>query len=300
MREIVAISAGDLCADIVPSLGAGLARFDLTRGGRRRPIFRPWPEKGTDDPNSLAAYVLVPWSNRISGGGFEFGGRFHPLEPNFPTEPLPLHGNGWTSEWTLVEAAADWVTLELPSEGPGPFRYLARLRYELTSETLTVRLDVTNRAQTALPYGLGFHPWLPRTLDTRLQAHAETIWLEDERHLPIRRIPVMERPDWNFDSLRLLPNGWINNGFEGWDRRAHIEWPSRGLSLSINASERLGSYLLYSPSRKAPFFCFEPVSHIVDAHNLPGGPAANGLVFLTTNEMAGISCRFSPSPIVES
>ena len=60
MRDTVAISARDLRAEIVPSLGAGLARFDIMQNGRREPIFRPWPDQGCDDPNSLAAYVLVP------------------------------------------------------------------------------------------------------------------------------------------------------------------------------------------------------------------------------------------------
>ena len=160
--------------------------------------------------------------------------------------------------------------------------------------SLTVRLSVTNRAEAALPYGLGFHPWLPRTSDTRLLAPSQTVWLEDEKHLPIGSLPVAERPEWNFAKMRGLPGGWINNAFAGWDRRARIEWPSRDLSLSIEASERLGAYLLYSPGRDLPFFCFEPVSHVVDAHNLPGGPAANGLAILAAGETVEVSCRFCP------
>ena len=294
MRETVAISAGDLLAEIVPSLGANLARFDILRNGGREPIFRPWPEQGTDDPNSLAAYVLVPWSNRISGGGFIFGGKFHPLEPNFPPEPFPLHGNGWTSEWTLVETAADRVALELASDGPGPFCYQAKITYALSLTALSVRLEVTNRAAITLPFGFGLHPWLPRTPDTRLKAQAETIWLEDARHLPTRKIPTRERPEWNFDLPHLLPDGWINNGFDGWNGTALMEWPSRGLSLGIEASDMLRTYILYSPGRDVSFFCFEPVSHVVDAHNLPGGPKANGLAILASSEKAEISCRFSP------
>jgi hypothetical protein len=41
MRATVAISAGDLYAEIVPSLGAGLARFDIIRDSGHEPIFRP-------------------------------------------------------------------------------------------------------------------------------------------------------------------------------------------------------------------------------------------------------------------
>jgi aldose 1-epimerase len=43
----------------------------------------------------------------------------------------------------------------------------------------------------------------------------------------------------------------------------------------------LGTLILYSPSAQAPFLCLEPVSHPVDAHNLPGQP---GLVRLAQGE----------------
>jgi aldose 1-epimerase len=223
-----------------------------------------------------------------------FQGRFHPLEPNFPPEPCPLHGNGWLSEWAVVEQTTDRVILELASQGPGAFRYLARTTYALSVTALSVHLEVINHAPAAFPFGLGFHPWFPRTPDMQLQAHAEAIWLEDARHLPTRKISISERPDWNFDLPRPLPANWINNGFDGWNGAAWIEWPSRHLSLAIEGSYPLRSYILYSPSGDAPFFCFEPVSHVVDAHNLPGGPEANGLVTLAPNERMEISCRFSP------
>jgi aldose 1-epimerase len=103
MRKTITIAAGGLRAEIVPSLGGGLAHLDMLGDRSPVPIFRPWPEGGTDDPNRLASYVLVPWSNRISGRGFRFEGRFHPLEPNFPGEPFPLHGKwldiGMDSIW---------------------------------------------------------------------------------------------------------------------------------------------------------------------------------------------------------
>ena len=68
MRDTVTISAGALRAEIVPSLGGGLTRFDLVDGATVLPVFRPWPDGGADNPNQLACYVLVPWSNRISLG----------------------------------------------------------------------------------------------------------------------------------------------------------------------------------------------------------------------------------------
>jgi aldose 1-epimerase len=294
MRETIGIAAGDLAAVIVPSLGGALARFDLIRDGAPLPLFRPWPDAGTDDPGRLASIVLVPWSNRISGGGFEFGGRFHPLAANFPGEPFPIHGIGWTSSWSVTARSAARATLELLSDGPGPYRYRAVLDYALDVSSLTMSLSVTNEADIALPFGAGFHPWLPRTPGTQLIAPAASVWLEDADHLPTGSVPVSTREDWDFSLPQTLPPGWVNNGFAGWNRRATVEWRDRGLALDIAASNRLNTYVLYSPGREADFFCFEPLSHVVDAHNLPGGPAANGLAVLAPGETLSASCRFSP------
>lgn len=293
MRDTIAIAAGPLRAEIVPSLGGGLARFDRIDGEAPTPIFRPWPEEGTDDPNQLACYVLVPWSNRISGGGFAFGDQFHRLEPNFGAEPSPLHGNGWMSPWRLTAADAASASLKLSAPGPGPFRYDASLGYALEAKTLTMALAVTNRAPTALPYGLGFHPWLPRTAATRLQTPASAVWMEDSRHLPAGPAPVALPEAWDFSRLRALPARWINNGFAGWNGRARIAWPDRHLVLDVTACEAFSTFILFSPGSDADFFCFEPVSHPVNAHNLPGGPRENGLAVLLPGESVSVECRFS-------
>jgi len=292
--ETLVIQSSDLRAEIAPSLGGGLARFEMIKGEAALPVFRPWPKAGTNDPNQLASYVLLPWSNRISSGGFDFEGRFHALEPNFPGEPCPLHGNGWTSEWRLIEHFDDKTTLALTSDGPGPFRYEASLAYEMELGCMTMRLSVKNRAELTLPFGLGFHPWLPRTERTQLYAPVQKVWLEDARHLPTECISIEDSPEWDFSRSRRLPQGWINNGFVGWSSKAEIIWPERGLVLTIEASRELSTYLVYSPGATADFFCFEPVSHSVDAHNLPGGPAANGLKVLAPGESFEAACRFMP------
>ena len=55
-------------------------------------------------------------------------------------------------------------------------------------------------------------------------------------------------------------------------------------AFTFTASAVLSTYLVYSPSRSADFFCFEPVSHPVDAFNLPGEPTSHGLVILEVGE----------------
>ncbi len=291
-RATVRLEVGSLSVEVVPSIGGGLARFDLARGGRRVEVFRAWPEGGSTDPNSLGLYVLAPWSNRISGGGFAFGGTFHALAPNVAGEPCPIHGDAWQEPWPIESHDDRHVRMVRDAAGPGPYRYRAQLDYGLFSYGLSARLKLTNRGDQPLPFGAGFHPWLPRTQGTRLEAAAEGVWLEDARHLPTERVPVASRPDWNFARPRALPAAWINNGFTGWNRRATVTWDDRDLALDILASPPIGTYILFSPSGDASFFCFEPVTHAVDAHNLPPGPEAHGLVVLGPGDAVIAECRF--------
>jgi aldose 1-epimerase len=288
----VRLAAGSLVAEIIPSLGGGVARFDVLCGGERIEVFRAWPNGGTEDPNTLGLYVLVPWSNRISGQGFNFGGAFHPLLPNVLGESCPIHGDGWLSSWRISSNDDRCVRLEREANGPGPYSYGALLDYALDTDGMTIRLAATNLAAIPLPFGLGFHPWLPRTPATQLLAPAKSVWLEDARHLPTERVAVARYPEWDFSSFRSLPAGWINNGFVGWNGRAVIRWEDRSLALEVEARPPLSNFILYSPSANATFFCFEPVSHAVDAHNLTPGPEAHGLVVLAPGRTLAAECCF--------
>src|SRR5262249_11836912 len=141
----------------------------------------------------LASQVLVPWSNRVSGGGFSFRGKRYRLDPNLEGEPYPIHGNGFALPWDVVDRAPTTAVLSLDSNGPGPFRYAATLSYGVAEGALSMSLAVENTGEEALPFGLGFHPWIVRTPETRLQAAAAGVWLEDDRHLPKGTKPVTIR-----------------------------------------------------------------------------------------------------------
>ena len=282
---------------VVPDLGAGLASYDLVSDGRREPLFRPCRDLTRATPFDLANNLLVPWSNRVSGGGFQFDGRFHPLQPNLAGEPAPIHGNGFSSIWEVAEATAAGATLTFDSDGPGPFRFAAEVRYVLESGALRIAMKVTNRGLDKLPFGLGMHPWLPRTSGTTLHAGATMVTLEDDLHLPAGQVSVASRQEWDFSTPRRLPDGWINNDFSPWEGHAEIVWTDRGLRLSIEAEKALSAYIVYSPAFGADFFCFEPVTHLVDAHNRSGGPEANGLTILDGGDDLATACRFVPARI---
>jgi aldose 1-epimerase len=294
---LITLSDGVAEAIVAPDLGAGLASYDLVGAAGRAPIFRPCRNPCGSRPFDLASNLLVPWSNRISGGGFRFGGRFHPLEPNVPGEPHPIHGNGFSSAWSVENASTERLELSLTSNGPGPFCYEARATYALEGGAMNMGLWLRNLGPEPLPFGLGFHPWLIRTPQTLLLAKAERVTLENSDHLPAGQVSVFSRPEWDFTEPRRLPPAWINNAFVGWDGCARVLWAERNLALDIVANPPLTTYIVYSPAGDSDFFCFEPVSHVIDAHNLPGGASANGLTLLVPQETMSITCKFRPLSI---
>jgi aldose 1-epimerase len=292
MLETLRLEAGPLSAEVIPSVGGGIARFDLACNGGVKELFRAWPTGGSLDPNALGLYILAPWCNRISGGGFWFSGVFHPLAPNLAGEPFPIHGDAWQAPWSVQSRDDRRVRLMHNAQGTGPFKYLAQLDYSLAADGLSAKLAITNQASEALPYGAGFHPWLPRTAGTRLSAPAQSVWLEDERHLPTENVLISSRAEWDFSNTRALPRGWINNGFSGWNGRATILWEDRDIALDISTSPPINAYILYSPSAEASFFCFEPVTHAVNAHNLSAAPETHGLRTLACGATLVAQCQF--------
>lgn len=290
--ETLRLEAGPLSLEIIPALGGGVARFDLASARGAVEIFRARREGAGLGPNGPGLYALAPWSNRISGGGFWFDGIFHPLIANVAGEAFPIHGDAWQASWRVEGRENRRVRMSHAARGFGPFSYGAQLDYELFDDRLAVRLEIANQAAAALPYGAGFHPWLPRTPGTRLRAPARSVWLEDERYLPTENVAIAARPEWDFAHSRALPAGWINNGFRGWDGRATVVWEDRGVALDILASSPIDTYIVYSPGADSSFFCFEPVTHAVDAHNLAPGPEAHGLRVLAPGAMLVAQCVF--------
>ncbi len=271
---------------LAPELGGAIAAFDALLPGGPTPVLRAWD--GAPEPFSLACNVLTPFSNRISGGGFTFEGAFHPVPRNLDGQDFPIHGDGFQRPWEVGAASATELRLRLDTGGIGPFRYAATLDYRLEDGALISELTLTNRGPR-LPFGGGFHPWLPRRPGTALSFPATGFWTEDDRHLPRAHLSVRESPEMDFSMTRPLPDGWINTAFTGWTRRACVQQPELGIAVEIS-SPTLDVAIVYSPGRAADFFCFEPVSHAVDAINQDSFP---GLKVLGAGEAITLAMRIN-------
>ena len=288
--DTVTLANAHLRAQVAPAIGGGLARFDVLSGGAPRALLRGFDcASGGPDPtpSQLACFPLVPWSNRIGNSGFEFEGSRIDLAPNRAGEPCPIHGEGWQQAWTIDSRSADSVQLTLDRRANLPFSYEALLRYSLRGAGLDVRLEVRNRGSAVLPFGLGLHPWLPRSRGVLLRAGASAAWQRGADGLPTQQIVIPQ--EWDFSHARGLPENGIDNVFSGWNGVAEILWPETGQRLRITAD--MGYYIVYTRPG-ADFFCFEPVDHMINAHNLEGGPARNGLSLLAPGQALVRSVRF--------
>jgi aldose 1-epimerase len=285
---------------LVPSLGGSVAAWQLEQPEGRLDLWRPWDGK-TSDLYQTASFAMVPWSNRISGGGFTHGGRFHAMRPNRAGEPYPIHGDGWLQPWQISQPAADTLVMTLESHGfdGNPYAYEAVQTFRLVEGGLDQRVQVRHLGAEPLPYGLGVHPWFPRTPATRITAPVEGLWLCGDDPLPVAhttRFPA----GWNLNEGAPANGPLIDNAYTGWGGQASIAWPELGLQLSARMPdfEQDGGAarhfcLIYRPPQ-GPAFCFEPISQPIDAFHMPGQP---GLRVLAQEEQFSLNIEWRVAPL---
>ena len=296
MTERLILENADARVEVLPRLGGSLAAFDLKRGGDRLPVFRRWSGE-SENPRTFSLIPLVPWFARISGGGIDWDGEFYPIDRNDPDDTHPLHGDGWRSPWQVPEQTPDRVSLRLRSRAIPPFNYEAKLDYALSGATLEVRLSIRNCAAMPVPYGMGLHPWFPRTPAVTLQARTTGTWLPQPPELPTKVEPDPLPPEWDFSKGRPLPAEFVDNSFSGWDGRARIDWPEQGYTVSIEAVPAIRLTHFYSLGKDCPIFCFEQITHLIDAFNLPGTPEEKGLRVLEPGRETAMWVRYKAESI---
>ena len=295
LPEIHTLQSGRQRLHVLPTLGGALAGWEWQRDRKWLPLLRPW----SADPEKLyatACFPLLPWSNRITGGGFDFNGKHYPLSPNRAGEPYPIHGDSWRQAWAIVSQADDRMALELDSHrcDGNPYVYRARQVLTLRENALEIELRVTNTGEETLPYGLGLHPYFLHDAQTRLQFRSRGVWLSGPDRIPTgfsRELPS----GWDYNRAASLQGGLIDNCFEGWDGLAMIEDPARGLRLQMHTTDRSGYVLMFRPNG-LPYFCLEPVTHPIDAFHQPNQP---GLIALAPGEDMVLLTRFTVCEIAQ-
>jgi aldose 1-epimerase len=294
MVAIVALASGAARADVIPSLGGAVAAFQW----RGRDVMRHTPAQVLADGNVrlCASFPLVPFSNRIEDAQLRFDGATYALHRNYPDHPHAIHGVGFQRPWQVVAQHADRVTLAFdyrPEEDERrgwPFAFRARqslaLREQGGSAALTMSLALENTDARAFPFGLGWHPYFPRTADTVLSFAADGLWETGPTLLPERHIAVP--PALSFDPPRAIATTALDNVFTGVHGAARLDYPDRGMRVIVEGDRATPFLVVFIPSGR-DFCALEPVTHMTDAFNRHArGEAGTGTRTLAPG--AGFSC----------
>jgi aldose 1-epimerase len=253
------LRSGGWQAEVRPEAGGSLAA--LTLGGVE--VLRTMPE-GSSSPLDAACFPLAPYCNRIRDGRFLFADREIVLPPNFPPERHSIHGLAWQREWRIEsQSEAKCVIVDdYDGAGPWPWAYRTEQRVRLGDKGIAITLVLTNRGDTAMPAGIGLHPYFRRREGVRVRFAADHVLLSDPECLPTG----VTAPADHFADFRhgaVLPPETVDHCFAGWSGEAAIEDDLGTIAVTASGAPHLH---FYAPADGSALCC-EPVSHRPDAPN---------------------------------
>ncbi|WP_082163522.1 aldose 1-epimerase [Caballeronia mineralivorans] len=280
-RELIELRSGDRRVLLAPHVGGAIAAFyDLPD---RVTSATPWhwlrpasaDALASCNPLGMASFPLLPYCNRLRDARFVFDGQKVDLSRDGNSFDHALHGHAWRRPWRVGSVSATAVELHLnhePGDEPAhhwPYRYEATQRFELdASEGLFVTMSMRNLADRPMPFGMGHHPYYPRTPATRIRTNVRAMWHATKDLLPtfLGAHPCVD--------LLASPEGLsadtfdLDNNFARWSRSAIIDWPDEHRSVTLSADTPFDHMVLYAPAAHRDLLCVEPVTNTVDFLNL--------------------------------
>jgi aldose 1-epimerase len=268
-HSIFELHAGAMRLALRPDLGGCIAGL----WHRDTPVLRSTPPAELNDARLSACFPLMPYSNRLGLRRFRWKGHDYTTLSNFDDPFHSLHGIGWMRPWEVISHSAVDIELRLVHrpDGHWPFAFEARQFYSIAPQSLHAQISITNIGEEAQPAGLGWHPYFPRRLRSRLHVDCSDRWDNDATGLPVRKVA---QPGIDADVVHL----GLDNVFEGWGGSARL----RDEVLAVQLRSSLGYLVVYTP-RDENWLCLEPVSHVSNAIHM-ADPVAHGLRELQAGE----------------
>lgn len=241
VRCMIELRQGDYRLAVAPERGGSIFHF-YWRGLQ---VMRSACGRGILD---VASFPLVPFSNRIAFGEFASGGKQVKLCPNMPgsDHPHPLHGFGWQMPCEIVEQTQHRLLIRhFHRAREWPWDYFAEQLFELAESGLKCNLSLLNVSPEAMPVGLGFHPYFPRTPQTQYLGLHRGEWTTSTDGLPEFLDERAIATDWwngqHFGSRS------IDTVYSGREEPLEIVRPDCHLALTITPSDNLPCTVLYTP-----------------------------------------------------
>lgn len=237
-----------------------------------------------------SSFVLIPYSNRIEGGRFTFQGQTYQLANG---ERHASHGDVRGRAWQVDSVTATAIHCSIDSrtyaDANWPWPFTATLAYTLRENTLFARLTVTNQGTSAMPAGLGWHPYYNRTLahdgePILLHFEVQSVYPDANDNRIPSGPPQPLAPNQDFAVERALtPENFIDACFYGYAGNGSITWPASDIKLVYTCSPNCTHLILFNPAK--PYFAAEPVTNANNGVNLyTQGDPTSGIRVLAPGE----------------
>lgn len=273
---------------ILPRTGASIAYGRVRYGGVWIDVMRPTDESHYNNSSLTSSFLMIPWSNRIREGRFDFDGKSYQLG-DLKTYGTAMHGDVRSREWNIIHADETSIRLSFTStdyEGVNfPFKFYAEAEYKLVDSDFLMTIAIKNIDEQEFPAGFGFHPYFVRGDNEQVKVPCEQHY-ELENALPITGVPQPLPERLEFRELRQLDEKEIDDVFTSRIEQepAQIAYPDWNLQIDFHADELFKHFILFTPSNK-PFFALEPVTNANDGFNLNNqGRENTGVFILKPNE----------------
>jgi aldose 1-epimerase len=221
--------------------------------------------------------VLFPFPNRMRDGKYAFEGNNYHFAINNPETGNALHGFGMNTQMNVLDLqlGKEVAILELGYQDDGsrpeyPFPFAFRFQLKLSPQELEGKFIFENTGTTALPVGLGWHPYFqlsPKVDSVSMQLpECEKIEVDD-RMLPTGRRTFYD----SYQSLKPIGEDQLDNGFflTGPSGKAHVllQGEKGILDYWQSAGHRQFNYLqVFTPPHRQSV-AIEPMTCNIDAFN---------------------------------
>ena len=297
--------SGDTEASIRPDLGFNCFRLTASVAGQPVNIIDSADDFGPNGgrPSGNGIPILFPYPNRIAAGQFAWNGDSYTLPDGtvgYDAIGNAIHGFCHDRPWRVVAQSDDSVTGEFQfsidcpdrlAHWPGDLRI--RATCSVTDGRFTTLFEIHNPGSTAVPWGLGTHPYFrvpfapaDKGGSSILEAPASEEWglsdlLPDGRIEPVS--PGADLRDGKSLEELSLDHVLTGVGPAGKPWRCSIMNPEAGVVVTQTASPEFGHLVVFTPPGREAV-CFEPYTCVTNAINMTESETPHGLRVLESGE----------------
>ena len=254
-----------------PQNGVGTLSFSALVNGQWLALM---PDAQSPDCDlACSNFLMLPYSNRIEDGRFEFAGQTHQLKNS---AQHAIHGDVRKRPWKIAEHSDTALRCTFSSvehtDVNWPWPFAAAASFALRDHSLHMRLALTNKGDTPMPAGFGWHPYFNRSLTKPGEKVALQFTLDgaypDANGTRIPSGPLQAlAPNQDFGREKVLePDNFLDTCFYGFDG-GYISWPTSGVRLRFSPSSNCRHLVLYNPAGTS-YLAAEPVTNANNGVNL--------------------------------